>query len=177
VDAANWITAVSTLGLFVAAVAAGIIAWSTFKAQKKQEQRAQAVQIGAWTATRGVQQQWTFGLCLLNDSSLPVSDVTVWVPHGKDPVDCQHYRVLPPGFFFAPTTSPDARGRYGHFGRPEPLERATPERQPTTVLDEGSHVEWFSFVDATGQRWLRNLLAGRGEDPLVPIDDPPKCPR
>jgi hypothetical protein len=67
----------STLGLFVAAVAAGIIAWRTFNAQKEQEQRTQAVKIGAWTATRGVQQQWTFGLCLLNDSSLPVSDVTV----------------------------------------------------------------------------------------------------
>jgi hypothetical protein len=162
----------STLGLFVAAVAAGIIAWRTFKAQKEQEQRAQAVKIGAWTATRGVREQWTFGLCLLNDSSLPVSDVTVWVGHRTDPVDPQHYHVLPPGFFFAPSTSPVAGGRYGHFGRPEPLEQARPELQPTTVRDESSHVEWFSFVDATGQRWRRRLRAGPGEVPLVKIADP-----
>jgi hypothetical protein len=53
------------------------------------------------------------------------------------------------------------------------VRQATPDRQPTTVPVESSHVEWFSFVDATGQRWKRNLLAGPGEVPLVKIVDPP----
>jgi hypothetical protein len=174
VDAANWITAVSTLGLFVAAVAAGIIAWRTFKAQKEQEQRAQAVKIGAWTATRGVQEQGTFGLCLLNDSSLPVSGVTVRVGDDTYPAVTQYYHVLPPGFFFARSMSPVV-GTVRYFDRPEPVEGARPELRPTMVSGESWRVEWFSFVDATGQRWRRKLRAGRGEAPLVRIADPPSA--
>jgi hypothetical protein len=112
VDTASWITALSTLGLFVAAVVAGFVAWRTFEAEKEQGRRAQAVQIGAWTATRGGRPEGEFGLCLLNDSSLPVTDFEVLVrQREEDDADIQCYRVLPPGFYFAPSTSP-VEGRY-----------------------------------------------------------------
>jgi hypothetical protein len=91
----------STLGLLLAAVAAGLVAWRTFRAEQERDLRAQAVQIGAWTATRGGQPHGGFGLCLLNASSLPVTDFDVLVPHRTDKtdeVDPQHYEVLPPGF-------------------------------------------------------------------------------
>jgi hypothetical protein len=170
VDAALWITAWATLGLFVAAVTAGILAWRTFKEQKEQNRRAQAVQIGAWTATRGqARPQGKFGLCLLNDSSLAVTDFEVWVPHREDPVDSQRYQVLPPGFYFAPSVSP-VQGRYGHFDRFEPIKLDEPGLQPTTVHVESANVGWFSFVDAAGQRWRRTFHPGPGEAPLTRVD-------
>lgn len=172
VDAALWITTLSTLGLLLAAVAAGFIAWRALTAEQERDLRAQAAQIGAWTATRERQPQGRFGLCLLNDSSLPVTDLDVLVLHGTDNVDSQHYQhyeVLPPGFYFAPSTGPDAEGRFGHFGRPEPMERGTLDLKPTMVYAESSNVERFSFVDATGQRWQRKLRVGPGETPLIRI--------
>ena len=174
-DTALWITTLSTLGLLLAAVAAGFIAWRTFTAEQERDLRAQAVQIGAWTATRGGQPQGEFGLCLLNDSSLPVTDLDVLVPDGTENVDFQHYQhyeVLPPGFYFAPSAGPDAEGRFGHFGRPEPMERGTLDLRPTMVHAGSSNVERFSFVDATGQSWQRRLRAGPGETPLIRISDP-----
>jgi hypothetical protein len=165
-NAAIWITAWSTLGLFLAAVVAGIVAWRTFRAEHDRGRRAQAERIGAWTATRSGH---TFGLCLLNDSSLPVTDFEVLVAHRMDEAEAEHYQVLPPGFFFAPSVGP-VEGKYGHFGRPSPMDRDTLELEPTTVHTESSNVKYFSFVDATGQRWKRNLRAKPGEAMLARID-------
>lgn len=166
-DAALWITALATLGLLLAAVVAGFIAWRAFRAEQERDIRAQAAQIGAWTATRGGRPLGEFGLCLLNDSSLPVTGFDVVVSHGTEQVGPQHYEVLPPGFYFAPSAGPDAKGQFGRFGRPEPMERGTLDLQPTTVHAESTNVESFSFVDATGQRWLRKLRAGPGETTLI----------
>jgi hypothetical protein len=178
VDAALWLTAWSTLLLFLAAVAAGFIAWRTFRAERERDRRAQAVQIGAWTATRGKvqgpQREGTFGLCLLNDSSLPVTDFVVRVPQPKHPekeTDNQRYLVLPPGLYFAPSAGL-VGDRYGHFERPIPMPRGTLELQPTTVHADSANVQWFSFVDATGKRWTRWLRAKTGDASLTPGGPP-----
>jgi hypothetical protein len=165
-NTAIWITAWSTLGLFLAAVVAGIVAWQTFRTERDRHRRTQAERIGAWTAMRS---DLTFGLCLLNDSSLPVTDLEVLVPHRVHEAEAEHYQVLPPGFFFAPTVSP-VGNKYGHFGRPNPMDRDTLELEPTTVHTESAHVKYFSFVDAAGQRWIRNLRAKPGEAVLARID-------
>ena len=165
-NAAIWITAWSTLGLFLAAVVAGIVAWRAFRAEQDRGRRSQAERIGAWTATRSGR---TFGLCLLNDSSLPVTDFEVLVAHRMDEAEVEYYQVLPPGFFFAPSVGP-VEGKYGHFGRPSPMDRDTLELEPTTVHTESSNVKYFSFVDATGQPWKRNLRAKPGEAMLARID-------
>jgi hypothetical protein len=165
-NTATWITAWSTLGLFLAAVVAGIVAWQTYRTEHERDRRAQAERIGAWTATRSGH---TFGLCLLNDSSLPVTDFAVLVPHRVHEAEAEHYLVLPPGFFFAPSAGP-VGNKYGHFGRPSPMDRETLELEPTTVHAESAHVEYFSFVDAAGQRWKRNLRAKPGEAVLARID-------
>lgn len=166
-DAALWITTLLTLGLLLAAVLAGFIAWRTFRAGQERDLRSQAAQIGAWTATRGGRPAGEFGLCLLNDSSLPVTGLDVVVSNGTEEVHPQHYQVLPPGFYFAPSKGPDVKGQFGHFGRPEPIERGTLDLQPTTVHAESTNVESFCFVDATGQRWQRKLRAGPGETTLI----------
>jgi hypothetical protein len=171
VDTALWITTLSTLGLFLAATVAGFIAWRTFWTETERDRRAQAERIGAWTATRADSadsadsaDRKPFGLCLLNDSSLPVTELEVLVPHGEDPAEPQRYQVLPPGFYFALSDWPDKP--FGHFGRPEPMDPGTLELEPTTVHAGSPNVDYFSFVDATGQRWRRRLRAKPGEASL-----------
>ena len=138
---------------------------ATFRTEQDRGRRAQAERIERDRHALGR----TFGLCLLNDSSLPVTEFEVLVAHRMDEAEAEHYQVLPPGFFFAPTVGP-VEGKYGHFGRPSPMDRDTLELEPTTIHTESSNVKYFSFVDATGQRWKRNLRAKPGEAMLARID-------
>jgi hypothetical protein len=169
-----WITALSTIGLFLAAVVAGLIAYRTLGTQRERERRAQAERIGAWTATLGI-PLGQFGLCLLNDSSLPVTDVDILIVRRTGQSERQHYYVLPPGFFFAAWQSDKAHGT-GAYDRPRPIARHSPDLLPTTLGESSSNVAYFSFVDASGLSWQRNLKPKLGEPSLIRLPRPSASP-
>jgi hypothetical protein len=158
----------STLGLLIAAVIGGRVAFKTFRAERDRDIRSQAEHIAAWTAMYGD----TFGLCLLNDSSIPVTDLTIRTSHRTTQTDDQKYNVLPPGFFFAPTHGP-VNEHLGHFKRPTPAARDDLNLYPTTVEQDSANVREFFFRDASGQ-WWRRILRIEGEPlSLVKIPGPP----
>jgi hypothetical protein len=171
-DLALWVTAFATVALVVAATAAGWIASRALGIERRRELRAQAERIGAWTATLAPK---IFGLCLLNDSSLPVTEVEIFVARNQGPPTRQRYRVLPPGYFFAPEETDRVQPRpAGPYGRLSPVDRDGPALFPTTLDEDSRNVAYFTFLDAFGQRWKRNLRAKPGEPSLTLVGNAEK---
>ncbi|MEA9986323.1 hypothetical protein [Subtercola sp. RTI3] len=99
-------TSIISAGALAAAVAAGIAAWRVVEIERRRDARSQALHISSWVSERptatGQTRAKQYGVEILNVSTSPVTDVTIYVRM----LDGTAYaplalRVLPPGHYFA----------------------------------------------------------------------------
>jgi hypothetical protein len=161
-DIASWLDAVATVGLLGAAIVAGVQAKRLYDAGVERELRQHATQVSAWTAVRNSPSGGEFGLCLRNDSSVPVTSVDVWTSNRKHPgeeLGPQRYTTLVPGYFFALTRA--RRDGFGFFDRPVHVgDRDGHLLVPTSLSPDSAQVTRFRFVDSNGVRWERRMGGG-----------------
>jgi hypothetical protein len=165
-SATDWVTAVSTAGAFVAAIAAAIIAGVVFRHDRAARRAEQASRVGAWIEWRQSLRKNLRGedvggyVCIVaNTSRLPVYDVTVDYSiydegRRRERIAIEGWLHLPPGEHVdeVPRDVTEAASRTAETGE---IVRVA-----------------MTFTDTSGRRWDRDvdgrLTEHRPERPTRP---------
>lgn len=157
-SAAEWVSAIATVGALGAAVAAGRTAKSLYDIERKRDleqseaaARADAAQVHAWTASwYDERDSRTDGLVITNGSNRPVFGMRV---------ESQGYRqerkaplaltIVPPGEYFVKET-----GDNYHWGFPEFVSELGGVLRPIMKNDTW-RVTSLQFTDINEVRWRR----------------------